>query len=134
MKGLLRAIGALAAVAAGAAAVAALAKHLDKDAVVFAQPATKRADLAEEMNHAPEAVVQAAQALAADPEGAKAQFLAPDEEKVIAPAAAAADGPNPNPVDAPPAVTPRTADGKIDVTRLIDPSDFADWDDLGCKS
>jgi len=134
MKGLFRLIGTVAAVAAGAAAVAAVAKHLEKDAVVFAEPATGRADLAEELNHAPEAVVQAAEALQADPDAAKAQFLVPDEEKVLPDAAAQADRPNPNPVEQGPAETPRTPDGKIDVTRLIDPSDFADWDDLGCKS
>ncbi len=44
------------------------------------------------------------------------------------------DTPNPNPVMAPPAETPRTADGKIDVSKLCDPADFCDWDDLGCKS
>ncbi len=45
-----------------------------------------------------------------------------------------ADVPNPNPVMAKPIETPRTEDGKIDVSRLCDPADFCDWDDLGCQS
>ncbi len=43
------------------------------------------------------------------------------------------DGPNVNPFDAAPAETPRTADGKIDVSKLCDPGDFQDWDSLGCR-
>ncbi len=44
------------------------------------------------------------------------------------------DRPNPNPVMAKPIETPRTEDGKIDVSKLCDPADFCDWDDLGCQS
>ena len=43
-------------------------------------------------------------------------------------------GVNANPVELGAAETPRTADGKIDVTRIASPEDFADWEQTGCKS
>ena len=91
---------------------------------------------------APEAVQQAAAALTGD---AAVEEVAEEavEEPAVAdpgavrgeePAAQQPDAPNPNPVEAAPAVAPRTADGKIDVAKLVDPADFADWDEWGCKS
>ena len=29
--------------------------------------------------------------------------------------------------------TPKTEDGKLDVTKIADPADFGDWDEQGCK-
>ena len=139
MKALTRILGAAAAVAAGAAAVYAVSKALAKESNTYAELAHETAEPAEPMSKAPEAVQQAAADLAAG-EDAPAEEAAPTGTAAAEPAAGtirfvpSADTPNPNPVDAAPAVAPRTADGKIDVTKLIDPADFADWDDLGCKS
>ena len=56
------------------------------------------------------------------------------QPEVVYPVSTPDGGPNVNPVMAGPAETPRTADGKIDVSKLCDPSDFQDWDMLGCQS
>lgn len=69
-----------------------------------------------------------------DPEEAPQQ---PEQEKPVycaVPEPVGEDRPNPNPVMAKPIETPRTEDGKIDVSKLCDPADFCDWDDLGCQS
>lgn len=56
-----------------------------------------------------------------------------------APAAAQApqsqgnDTPNPNPVELGSVDVPKTEDGKLDVTKIADPSDFGDWEEQGCK-
>ena len=139
MKAVFRILGTAAAVAVGAAAVALVNKALEKERSTFAQLAHETAEPAEPLSKAPEAVQQAAAALAAG-EDAPAEEAAPTGTAAAEPAAGtirfvpSADTPNPIPVDAAPAVAPRTADGKIDVTKLIDPADFADWDDLGSKS
>lgn len=41
--------------------------------------------------------------------------------------------PNANPVYSPAVETPRTADGKIDVTKLASPDDFCNWEEHGCQ-
>lgn len=43
-------------------------------------------------------------------------------------------GPNANPVYSPKVETPRTEDGKIDVTKLASPEDFYNWEEHGCQS
>ena len=81
-----------------------------------------------------ETMVQPMEAEPVPAEEAAAE-AAPAENTVVYPAVVpGGETPNPNPVEAPKAQTPRTADGKIDVTRLCDPADFCDWDDLGCRS
>lgn len=43
------------------------------------------------------------------------------------------DAPNPNPVEAGPAVAPKDESGKFDPTKIADASDFGDWEEQGCK-
>ena len=43
------------------------------------------------------------------------------------------DAPNPNPVEAGPAVAPKDANGKFDATKIAEASDFGDWEEQGCK-
>ena len=43
------------------------------------------------------------------------------------------EAPNPNPVEAGPAVAPKDASGKFDPTKIADASDFGDWEEQGCK-
>lgn len=43
------------------------------------------------------------------------------------------DAPNPNPVEAGPAVAPKDENGKFDATKIADASDFGDWEEQGCK-
>ena len=41
--------------------------------------------------------------------------------------------PNPNPVEAGPAVAPKDENGKFDPTKIAEASDFGDWEEQGCK-
>ncbi len=43
-------------------------------------------------------------------------------------------GPNPNPVLRPEPSEVTGPDGRIDPTKVAEASDFADWDEMGCKS
>ncbi len=43
------------------------------------------------------------------------------------------NGPNENPINRPKVETPRTEDGKIDVTKLASPEDFCNWEEHGCQ-
>ena len=43
------------------------------------------------------------------------------------------EAPNPNPVEAGPAVAPKDENGKFDATKIADASDFGDWEEQGCK-
>ena len=43
------------------------------------------------------------------------------------------EAPNPNPVEAGPAVAPKDENGKFDPTKIADVSDFGDWEEQGCK-
>ncbi len=78
-----------------------------------------------EVNPVPETAEPAEQAAPQD---------VPHPEEPIWHAAQGPDAPNVNPVTSTAAPeAPRTADGKIDPTRLASPEDFQDWDSLGCK-
>ena len=50
-----------------------------------------------------------------------------------APKAANFDAPNVNPVELGHIEAPRTADGKIDPTQIVDPAVAGDWEEQGCK-
>ena len=50
-----------------------------------------------------------------------------------APKAADFDAPNVNPVELGHTEAPRTADGKIDPTQIVDPAVAGDWEEQGCK-
>ena len=54
-------------------------------------------------------------------------------EEPAAPKAANFDAPNVNPVELGHIEAPRTADGKIDPTQIVDPAVAGDWEEQGCK-
>lgn len=150
MKTLFRILGTAAAVAATGAAIVVLDKVLkqkdplhveevefpeeaeqdaaeaEKTAEAYAEGEAKAAAAPETpADTAPEIPAPEAPADAAQPEAPKetaAQHPAYDPE-----------APNPNPVEAGPAVAPRDADGKIDTTKIAEASDFGDWEEQGCK-
>ena len=43
------------------------------------------------------------------------------------------EAPNPNPVEAGPAVVPKDENGKFDATKIAEAADFGDWEEEGCK-
>lgn len=71
------------------------------------------------------APVQAEAAPAAQPEPAP-------KAPVYRPVRPQEGGPNLNPVEHH-SPDPPVVDGKVDVTKIAAPEDFADWDDLGCR-
>jgi len=154
MKTLFRILGTAAAVAVTGAAIVALDKILNQkdplhveevefpeDAELDPKEAEKAAEAyAEgEAKAADEANAEAAAAEA--PEAATEPAAQPAEE-AAAPAAPAEGGekpvcdpetPNPNPVEAGPAVAPKDESGKFDPTKIAEASDFGDWEEQGCK-
>ena len=70
-------------------------------------------------------------------EPAPAETAQPEEpaevEETPAPKAADFDAPNVNPVELGHTEAPRTADGKIDPTQIVDPAVAGDWEEQGCK-
>ena len=150
MKTLFRILGTAAAVAVTGAAIVALDKILNQkdplhveevefpeDAELDPKEAEKAAEAyAEgEAKAADEANAEAAAAEAPEP-------AAQPAEEAAAPAAPAEGGekpvcdpeaPNPNPVEAGPAVAPKDESGKFDPTKIAEASDFGDWEEQGCK-
>ena len=157
MKTLFRVLGAAAAVAVTGAAIVVLDKVLnDKDplhvenvefpeeaekdpaeaektAEAYAEAETKASDAANE---------KAAEEAAPEAPAEEAAAAAQPAEEAAAPAAPAEGGekpvcdpeaPNPNPVEAGPAVAPKDASGKFDPTKIAEASDFGDWEEQGCK-
>ena len=147
MKTLFRILGTAAAVAVTGAAIVALDKILNqkdplhveevefpedaeqnaeeaaKTAEAYAEAETKASDAANEKaaeEAAPEAPAEEASAPAAPAEGGEKPVFAPD-------------APNPNPVEAGPAVAPKDESGKFDPTKIAEASDFGDWEEQGCK-
>lgn len=161
MKTLFRILGTAAAVAVTGAAIVALDKILNQkdplhvEEVEFPEDAEldpKDAELdPKEAEKAAEAYAEGeakaadeanAEAAAAEPPEAAAEPAAQPAEEVAAPAAPAEGGekpvcdpeaPNPNPVEAGPAVAPKDASGKFDPTKIAEASDFGDWEEQGCK-
>ena len=151
MKTLFRILGTAAVVAVTGAAIVALDKILNQknplhveevefpeDAELDPKGAEKAAEAyAEgEAKAADEANAEAAAAEAPEEAAAKAA------EEAAAPAAPAEGGekpvcdpeaPNPNPVEAGPAVAPKDESGKFDPTKIAEASDFGDWEEQGCK-
>lgn len=160
MKTLFRILGTAAAVAVTGAAIVALDKILNqkdplhveevefpedaeqnaeeaaKTAEAYAEAETKASDAANEKaaeEAAPEAPAEEAAAAAqpAEEASAPAAPAAPaegGEKPVFAP-----EAPNPNPVEAGPAVAPKDESGKFDPTKIAEASDFGDWEEQGCK-
>ena len=157
MKTLFRILGTAAAVAVTGAAIVALDKILNQKAplhveeVEFPEEAEQDAAEAEKTAEAyAEAEAKAADDAAEQPAApAKADAPeAPAEPAAEAPAANEPvalpdlseerpvydpDAPNPNPVEAGPAVAPKDENGKFDATKIADASDFGDWEEQGCK-
>ena len=153
MKTLFRILGTAAAVAVTGAAIVALDKILnqkaplhveevefpeeaeqdaaeaEKTAEAYAEAEAKAADDAAEQPTAP-AEADAPEA-PAEPAPAQEPVALPDlseERPVYDP-----EAPNPNPVEAGPAVAPKDENGKFDATKIADASDFGDWEEQGCK-
>lgn len=147
MKTLFRILGTAAAVAVTGAAIVALDKILNqkdplhveevefpedaeqnaeeaaKTAEAYAEAEAKASDAANEKaaeEAAPEAPAEEASAPAAPAEGGEKPVFAPE-------------APNPNPVEAGPAVAPKDESGKFDPTKIAEASDFGDWEEQGCK-
>ena len=153
MKTLFRILGTAAAVAVTGAAIVALDKILNQkdplhvEEVEFPEEAEQDAAEAEKTAEAyAEAEAKAADDAAEQP-AAPAEADAPEAPAEPAPAQEPAtledtseekpvydpEAPNPNPVEAGPAVAPKDEDGKFDATKIADASDFGDWEEQGCK-
>ena len=154
MKALYRILGTALAVAATGAAVVVLDKILNQkdplhvEEVEFPEEAEQDAEEAEKAaaayaeGEAKAADEANAEAAAAETPEATAEPATQPAEEAAAPAAPAEDGekpvcdpeaPNPNPVEAGPAVAPKDASGKFDPTKIAEASDFGDWEEQGCK-
>ena len=161
MKTLFRILGTAAAVAVTGAAIVVLDKILNQkdplhvEEVEFPEEAEQDAAEAEKTAEAYAEAEAEAEAKAAD--DAAEQPAAPAEaDTPEAPAEPAAEAPaanepvtlpdlseerpvydpeapNPNPVEAGPAVAPKDENGKFDATKIADASDFGDWEEQGCK-
>ena len=153
MKTLFRILGTAAAVAVTGAAIVALDKILTQkdplhvEEVEFPEEAEQDAAEAEKTAEAyAEAEAKAADDAAEQPT-APAEADAPEAPAEPAPAQEPAtledtseekpvydpEAPNPNPVEAGPAVAPKDENGKFDATKIADASDFGDWEEQGCK-
>ena len=153
MKTLFRILGTAAAVAVTGAAIVALDKILNQkdplhvEEVEFPEEAEQDAAEAEKTAEAyAEAEAKAADDAAEQPT-APAEADAPEAPVEPAPAQEPAtledtseekpvydpEAPNPNPVEAGPAVAPKDENGKFDPTKIADVSDFGDWEEQGCK-
>ena len=153
MKTLFRILGTAAAVAVTGAAIVALDKILNQkdplhvEEVEFPEEAEQDAAEAEKTAEAyAEAEAKAADDAAEQPT-APAEADAPEAPAEPAPAQEPAtledtseekpvydpEAPNPNPVEAGPAVAPKDENGKFDATKIADASDFGDCEEQGCK-
>lgn len=153
MKTLFRILGTAAAVAVTGAAIVALDKILNQkdplhvEEVEFPEEAEQDAAEAEKTAEAyAEAEAKVADDAAEQPT-APAEAAAPEAPAEPAPAQEPAtledtseekpvydpEAPNPNPVEAGPAVAPKDENGKFDATKIADASDFGDWEEQGCK-
>ena len=141
MKTLFRILGTAAAVAVTGAAIVALDKILNQkdplhvEEVEFPEEAEQDAAEAEktalayaeaEAKAADDAAEPAAEAPAANEPVALPDLS--EERPVYDP-----EAPNPNPVEAGPAVAPKDENGKFDATKIADATDFGDWEEQGCK-
>lgn len=154
MKTLFRILGTAAAVAVTGVAIVALDKILNQkdplhvEEVEFPEDAEldpKEAEKAVEAyaeGEAKAADEANAEAAAAETPEAAAEPAARPAEEAAAPSAPAKGGekpvcdpeaPNPNPVEAGPAVAPKDESGKFDPTKIAEASDFGDWEEQGCK-
>mgnify|MGYP004528759475 CR=1 FL=1 len=153
MKTLFRILGTAAAVAVTGAAIVALDKILNQKDPLHVEEVEFPEDAEldpKEAEKAAEAYAEG-EAKAADEANAEAAAEAPEApaepaaqpvEEAAAPATPAEgsekpvfdpEAPNPNPVEAGPAVAPKDESGKFDPTKIAEASDFGDWEEQGCK-
>ena len=129
MKAIFRILGTAAAVAATGAAIVIMDKFLNEKAAPFIEsiefPEDAEQDDAEAAKTAEAYAEGEAKAEAEDP----AAPASPDEERPVYDP----EAPNPNPVEAGPAVAPKDESGKFDPTKIAEASDFGDWEEQGCK-
>ncbi len=83
------------------------------------------------------AEAETAPAAAPEEPAAPAEEPQPEEPADVAetpaPKAVDPDAPNVNPVELGHVEAPRTPDGKIDPTQIVDPAVAGDWEEQGCK-
>ena len=131
MKAIFRILGTAAAVAATGAAIVIMDKFLNEKAAPFIEsvefPEDAEQDDAEAAKTA-EAYAEGEAAPKAEAEEPAAP-ASPDEERPVYDP----EAPNPNPVEAGPAVAPKDESGKFDPTKIAEASDFGDWEEQGCK-
>ena len=142
MKAIFRILGTAAAVAATGAAIVIMDKLLNEKAapiiesIEFPEAYAEGEAKAEAEAAAPaEETTPAEEPAAPESEAAPAEAAEPvtlpdlgEERPVCDP-----EAPNPNPVEAGPAVAPKDENGKFDPTKIADVSDFGDWEEQGCK-
>lgn len=143
MKAIFRILGTAAAVAATGAAIVIMDKLLNEKAA----PIIESIEFPEEAEKDDAEAAKTAEAYAEGEAKAAAEAAAPAEETAPAEAAEPVtlpdlseerpvcdpEAPNPNPVEAGPAVAPKDENGKFDPTKIADVSDFGDWEEQGCK-
>ena len=129
MKVIFRILGTAAAVAATGAAIVIMDKFLNEKAAPFIEsiefPEDAEQDDAEAAKTAEAYAEGEAKAEAEEP----AAPASPDEEHPVYDP----EAPNPNPVEAGPAVAPKDESGRFDPTKIAEASDFGDWEEQGCK-
>ena len=129
MKAIFRILGTAAAVAATGAAIVIMDKFLNEKAAPFIEsiefPEDAEQDDAEAAKTAEAYAEGEAKAEAEEP----AAPASPDEERPVYDP----EAPNPNPVEAGPAVAPKDESGRFDPTKIAEASDFGDWEEQGCK-
>lgn len=141
MKAIFRILGTAAAVAATGAAIVIMDKFLNEKAAPFIESIEFPEDAEQDDAEA----AKTAEAYAEGEAKAEAEAAAPVEEAAPAEEPAAPsdpdeerpaydpEAPNPNPVEAGPAVAPKDESGKFDPTKIAEASDFGDWEEQGCK-
>jgi len=137
MKALFRILGAAAAVAVTGAAIVALDKILNQKDPLHVEevefPEEAEQDAAEAEKTAQAYAEEEAKAEAAAPEAPAQEEAAPQPEMSQDKPAYDPESPNPNPVEAGPAVAPKDENGKFDPAHIAEASDFGDWEEQGCK-
>ena len=151
MKAIFRILGTAAAVAATGAAIVIMDKFLNEKAAPFIESIEFPEDAEQDDAEA----AKTAEAYAEGEAKAEAEAAAPAEEAAPAEAPAAPEteaeepaapsvpdeehpvydpeAPNPNPVEAGPAVAPKDESGRFAPTKIAEASDFGDWEEQGCK-
>ena len=138
MKALFRILGAAAAVAVTGAAIVALDKILNQKDPLHVEevefPEEAEQDAAEAEKTAQAYAEEEAKAEAASPEApAEEDEAAPQPEMSQDKPAYDPESPNPNPVEAGPAVAPKDENGRFDPAHIVEASDFGNWEEQGCK-